>query len=481
VQKIPLDSLFIFLLFILFCAGIVLSNFFPGSFVFFAVCLFLAISGAYIFYRKGRIFFSDISIFLIFLFAGACWYSSFYPGSFEAFGRGRHSVSLQTTSLPVSKGNYNILEGRLRRIDNFSWPCRVKIIDYSQSLHYRHSYQLKGSMGAGRYSRRRKLTLWVRSQARIEELPSTYINRGLRAATLFFLDFFKKHCQADAWRFLGAVVLGRRELIGNEKELFARAGASHLLAISGLHVGLISAMLFFLLRFFHIGFRPSLFISLFFLCGYSLLTGINPATLRAVSMYAVFVCSFFARRKPNLLNALALAGFIALLSDPSLLFAVGFQLSFGAVLAIIAGYRISSLSACPNRVARYLKYTFFCSLFVTLALDPLTSYYFGKIYLGSIVYNLILIPFFTLIMIFAFLLIIFSPFFFIAQSLGAVISLLVHYFLKIVNWCGLLPFSYIDYRFSFWQVVGYYSFGIAATIAVAFYKQYQRGVRQRLF
>lgn len=230
------------------------------------------------------------------------------------------------------------------------------------------------------------------------------------------------------------------------------------MAISGLHLGLTSLILFFVLRFFNIKFRVSLFISLIFLYFYTFLTGSGPATLRAVVMYSVFVFSFFLQRRANMLNSLGLAGFAALLLDSESLFTLGFQLSFIAVFSIILGFRVFKVKPVKIAVLHYLKQILFCSLFVTVLLAPLVYYHFDKIYILSIFYNLILIPLFTFILAINFLLLLFSPFEFMAQSLGEALSLFISFFVKLVQILGSIKFSFISYTFSCKDMAIYYFF-----------------------
>jgi len=180
--------------------------------------------------------------------------------------------------------------------------------------------------------------------------------------------------------------------------------------------------------------------------------------LRAVTMYSVFAFGFFFKRKTNVLNSLALAGFVALFLDSSSLFAIGFQLSFIAVLSIILGFRVFKVKPVEIALLHYLKQIFFCSLFVTVFLTPVVSYYFGKIYILSIFYNVILIPFFTFILAVNFLLIVFSPLGFIAQSLGEVLSLFISFFIKFVQALGSIKFSFISCTFSPCGIAVYYFF-----------------------
>ncbi|RJQ84623.1 MAG: DNA internalization-related competence protein ComEC/Rec2 [Desulfobacteraceae bacterium] len=149
---------------------------------------------------------------------------------------------------------------------------------------------------------------------------------------------------------LQALTLGERGGLDEElKEAFSRAGVSHVLAISGLHVGMVAVAAF---AFFSrlLVWMPALrergwvrrsaaLLSLLPIVGYGLLAGLSPSTQRAVLMAAVFLLTFWIGRPHDWLNALAAAALVILMVAPPALMSVSFQLSFAAVLAILLGMR----------------------------------------------------------------------------------------------------------------------------------------------
>jgi competence protein ComEC len=138
---------------------------------------------------------------------------------------------------------------------------------------------------------------------------------------------------------ISALVLGIKDGLDNElTNAYASSGAMHVLAVSGLHVGIIYGLLLFLLKPLHRtkhGAWAIAGISLAVLWLYAFVTGLSPSVLRAVSMF-----SFLALAKPvghhtNIYNTLAASAFCLLLWNPFLIMAVGFQLSYLAVLGIV--------------------------------------------------------------------------------------------------------------------------------------------------
>jgi len=453
--KINMGSLFSFFLFIFFALGVVTTRFFSSFFTFLTLSFITAFL-VYFLYKRNKTFLSDIFILLVFFFLGFLWQVSDSGEKIEALLNQERQVTLKVVSLPKSLNLRSSFTAQIEDIDGSRLDAKVKAFDYTKSMRYLSRYQLLGKLTRRKYHNRWFYYLWVKSKAPLKEIPLGFWDGLAKRSSGYILNVFKKNSTDRAYRFLAAIFLGRRELLVEEREFFAKAGVSHLLAISGLHIGITSVILFFFLGFFGISFRLRLAISLIFLYLYTFLTGASPSTLRAAIMYSVFAFSFFLKTRAHPLNSLGLAGLVCLLIDPRMLFSIGFQLSFVAVFAIIIGHRLLLLKISGNRILVYIKEIFFCSLLVTIFIVPLVSYYFGHIHLLGIVYNIILIPFFTLILTLNFLLLIFSPIALIAQNLGVLLSILIHGFVALVQFLSSLRFSYLECQFSPKTVFGYY-------------------------
>lgn len=160
---------------------------------------------------------------------------------------------------------------------------------------------------------------------------------------------------------LKALVIGERSGVSPEvRTAFTRTGVSHLLAISGLHIGIVASAAFVLLRWL-LGFSARLLmtgwarkgaalLTLLPVCLYALLAGMSPSTQRALVMAVVFLLAFLLEREHDLMNTLALSALAILGVHPPALFSISFQLSFAAVAAIVAG-----MPAAPRRAAGSLR------------------------------------------------------------------------------------------------------------------------------
>lgn len=146
------------------------------------------------------------------------------------------------------------------------------------------------------------------------------------------------------WRYIddrraalaAAVLLGAREQLGaEESETFRETGTVHLLAISGLHVGIVAGALLLLLRLMLVPRRPTALIVAIFVVLYTVLTDARPPAIRATILVLVACLSYCLERRQLSLNSLAAAALVVLAMNPTDLFSTGAQLSFLAVTAIM--------------------------------------------------------------------------------------------------------------------------------------------------
>lgn len=116
---------------------------------------------------------------------------------------------------------------------------------------------------------------------------------------------------------------------------FKLTGTMHLFAVSGLHVGMMAAILWFLLKLFRLSRLLAIGLSIAGLFLYVMITGFHTGSWRAFIMAAIVLSGFLFDRRPQLLNSLAAAGFCLLIAETNLLFSPGWQFSFGVVAAIV--------------------------------------------------------------------------------------------------------------------------------------------------
>ena len=194
-----------------------------------------------------------------------------------------------------------------------------------------------------------------------------------------------------------ALLLGIKDYLDQEvKTAYASVGAMHVLAVSGLHVGIIYLILLALLKPLRLLPYGSYFIFILLITGiwlYALLTGFSPSVMRAATMFSVVSLKEISIRRANIYNSLGLAAIVILLIRPDYLFAVGFQLSFIAVFGIVHLYPIiHGLWQPSNWVLQKVWTLSGISLAAQLATFPLSMYYFNQFPVYFLVSNLVVIP-----------------------------------------------------------------------------------------
>ena len=194
-----------------------------------------------------------------------------------------------------------------------------------------------------------------------------------------------------------ALVLGYKEDLDPKlKRSFSEAGAMHVLAVSGLHVGIIFMALSFMLKWmerWQYGKFMKTILVILLIWFYAMLTGFSPSVFRATVMFTVIGSAGLFTKQANIFNTLAASAFIMLLFDPRLLFNVGFQLSYSAVIGIVALYpKLSPMVTSRFWLVNKVWDLTAVSIAAQIATFPLTLLYFHQIPIYSVLSNLVIIP-----------------------------------------------------------------------------------------
>lgn len=194
-----------------------------------------------------------------------------------------------------------------------------------------------------------------------------------------------------------ALLLGYKENLTDEvRSVFSSTGTMHILAVSGLHVGIIYKavdwLLFFLVGFKH-GKKIKIILLLSVLWSYALITGMPPSVIRASLMFSLVTIGTSLNKPNNIFNNVFASAFVILVINPRLIYDVGFQLSYSAVLGILVFQPFfSKLWIAPNKVLKFFWDLVTVSFAAQLAVAPLSIYYFHQLPLIFPVSNLIAIP-----------------------------------------------------------------------------------------
>ncbi len=195
-----------------------------------------------------------------------------------------------------------------------------------------------------------------------------------------------------------ALLLGQRnDISADTYDNYKNAGAVHILAVSGLHIGIILLFLQFLLRPMERlpkGKTLKLILIVAMLWGFALMAGLSASVIRAVTMFSFVAYALYLNRPSNTFNILALSMFFILLTiNPMLIFQVGFQMSYAAVFAIVWIYPLLQRLWNPrNKIVRYFWQLLSVSIAAQLGVLPISLFYFHQFPGLFFISNLLIVP-----------------------------------------------------------------------------------------
>jgi ComEC/Rec2-related protein len=256
-----------------------------------------------------------------------------------------------------------------------------------------------------------------------------------------------------------AMLLGSKEDLDPElKQDFATAGLSHILAISGLHIGIIFLLLNLLFRPLQLlpgGSRLKQLLILGSLMAYLLLSGAMPAVVRATLMFGSILIFRLGRRRYYLLNVLGISAIIQMLVSPAVVFSVGFQLSYVAVVGIVLLYpAFERWVKTPWMVLNQLYGWIGVSLTASLFTAPLVAWYFGQFPTWFLLSNVLASLLAFLAVFLGFLTVLFAYVPGLAEGLAYLSSLALKGLQEVSSWVADLPGALIT-DFS-WDEKGWY-------------------------
>lgn len=246
-----------------------------------------------------------------------------------------------------------------------------------------------------------------------------------------------------------ALILGKRSLIPNDTSTaYAIAGAVHVLAVSGLHVGIIYLVILSLLQKVFPGkkwSRLTLGLTLLFLWIYAGITGFSPSVLRATVMFSFIAFGKHKGHRSNTYNTLAASAFLLIVWNPSIVTEVGFQLSYLAVIGIVYFYKpIYKLFVFKNWMVDKAWALTVVSFGAQLATFPLSVYYFGQFPNLSFFTNLVVIPMATLGLYAGLLTIVLSFIPFVSTAVAFGLKWSLWGLNTFIEWAAQLPIALSD-------------------------------------
>jgi competence protein ComEC len=370
------------------------------------------------------------------------------------------------TNLIVEAEKLELSDGKI--IQPVASRVFVKIGFSKKDIFYGEKYKFSGILRIPpdgefkRYLQRNKIsaTMNVYSRKKIQYIGEGKANPFLKAAFKLkekLIGAIEHYVPPNYSPLLIGMMFERGAVPFQIREMFAQVGVVHVLAISGLHVGIMSGIFLLMFRFLRVPRRISYSIAFVLVTVYALITGLGVPVVRAALMLNLFFLGYIIRRRTNIFITLTFASLLILLWNPYYLFDIGFQLSFITVLCIVL---ITPKLEKPFRKKVILPIKIFLvSIAAWLGSLPLVAYYFGYISWIGPFSNLFVIPLVTLILACGFILLIFAlaaPF--ACYFLGSALKILLMSLLRIVEIVSSLPFVYSEVTvFPLEMVFAYYS------------------------
>jgi|GEM_PF-1015515 len=268
----------------------------------------------------------------------------------------------------------------------------------------------------------------------------------------WFVNQLREHgFSEDELGIVAAMAVGERdELRYDTRQRFSAAGAAHVLAVSGLHTGIVYSAILYLLTCF--GFYPVLYrqklrrwlvyiLATIFIWLYAFLTGLSPSVMRAALMITIFSLGNALGRDGISFNTLAAAAFINLLIEPQALYSVSFCLSYSAVLGILLFSRkIVRILSFKTKILRYLWNLLAVSVAAQLGTLPATIFYFSQTSNYFALTNFFVIPLAYVIVVLSAMFAIFAvtP---LAVWLAYILKGVAYIMNCVVSFIDCLPFS----------------------------------------
>jgi len=305
---------------------------------------------------------------------------------------GKIRVTVAGENADTARGDRIRFDSKIRSIRSFNNPG---------GFNYRRYMAFKRVWGAA-YTKEDKILVLGRASG-------GWLVKRIDAARHKISLLIEKTGEGEHRDVLKALILGERSRLSPHlRQAFHRAGIGHLLAISGLHIGIVASAAFFIFAWFFSRFefflwkawtrKGAAIFSFIPALLYAVLAGMSPSTQRALIMVGMFLLTFLLEREQDLITTLAAAAMLIIMLYPPALYTISFQLSFVAVFSIVYGTSRIVLPEVSNRhrfrevLFRKMAAFFIVSVVATLGTLPLVMFYFNRVSVVGVIANYILVP-----------------------------------------------------------------------------------------
>ena len=342
------------------------------------------------------------------------------------------------------------VDDRLLNINDFKAiapPKNPFQFDYRNFLQRRHIYA----------------SITVKDSSYLTLTPAKTVKGLANKARNRVLDWMKPWQLNDkTLSIFEALILGQRQNMSEEiRESFEQAGVVHVLAISGLHIGIILLFLKWLFRpLKRLPFGRALsltFIVLILWC-FAIVSGLSPSVTRAVGMFTLLALSMSINRRTKLINTVMAAAFLSLLVDPLMLYDIGFQLSYAAVISIVLFTSFfQKFWKTKHPIFLWARDSLAVTLSAQIGVLPISLFYFHQFPGLFLIANFVLLPLVFVVLLYSFLLIALGSFglynFVLGQLYQSLIALMTKWVTSIA---GLDQFFFDGISFGWFELLSSY-------------------------
>jgi competence protein ComEC len=374
-------------------------------------------------------------------------------------GRAQVYLGLDSSSLALKYGDYIVIKAPLREVESPKNPYQFDFKTYyARQNIYQNGYL--------------KAELWKPvGRNKVNPLYAEGYKWQVKLQSIF-----NTHIQDDQIRGVAqAIVFGYKDDLDEEwLKAFSKTGTIHVLAVSGLHVGIIYLMLSFM---FGLGkskgrsriVKSALILVILFL--YTLVTGLSPSVSRAALMFGTVIVAQAFKRQTNIYNTLSFACLFLLVVNPLNLYNVGFQFSFLAVLSIVY-YKDYFRNIWPqaNPILNNVNTLVSVSIAAQITTFPLGLYYFHQYPNLFMFSNLIVIPCISIILYLGIAMVISAVLYTPLADLAAnVATMYIQFIARTVQYIQDVPYAYFEnVHITLGQMGLIYAFMISVTLSLVY-------------
>ena len=293
-------------------------------------------------------------------------------------------------------------------------------------------------------------------------------------------EIFEKRLSRPAGAIVKSVILGARgDLNRDIQNVFIKTGTMHILAVSGLHVGIIAVILAAILRGARCPKKITYFLTICALCVFAAFTGARPSTLRAVIMASCILINLAIGKNSDIVNGLILSAFMITFFQPQQLYNLGFVLSYLSILSII--YIVPLVMEFFKKIPRandeskisFVRRYFFTSLAtsfsVWIGLMPIIALNFGIITPSVVISNLIAVPVLFVVIILGIGLLV-TEFLVILAPIGIffawITNGIIHFFMEGMRVISEMPFAFVKVGPPRFFLIGVFYLALMSTLIV---------------